>query len=268
MRRLILLTCLGLLALSACATPTPTPPPEPIALGLAAVPDLSVIAQELAHRFAQEHSYVTFNLSVMAPDAALRAVTERTVDAALIAEPLPSSRPNLKAARIGRRAVAVVVHATNPVDDLTWEQLRAIYTGEVWDWAAVAPGQPSREIVVITQNAGASSRTAFDRTVLNGGQRVTPRALVATGDRLVRDLIAEEPAAIGYRLAGWDDAPLKALTLEGVQPSPATVASEKWPITRPINLITHVDANVYVLDFVDFVAGQSGQQVIASAYGQ
>lgn len=258
MWRLVLIICLGLLATSACAHATPTPPPEPIELGLATAPDLSGLAQELAQQFTRRHPYVTFKLSVMAPDAATQAVIERTVDAALVAEPLASSRPNLEAVRIGRRAVAVVVHTTNPLEDLTWEQLRAIYTGEIWDWATLSPDQPSQEIVVITQHAGAPSRTAFDRRVLNG-QRVTPRALVATGDRLVLELIAEEPAAIGYRLAGWDTAQVKGLTVEGVEPSPATVSSEQWPISRPINLVTHVDANVYVLDFVDFARAESGQ---------
>jgi phosphate transport system substrate-binding protein len=270
MRRLALIVCVSLLATSACADASPTPSPEPIELGLAAAPELGGLAQELAQRFTQRYPYVTFQLSVMAADAAAQAVTERTADAALVAEPLASSLPNLEAVRIGRRAVAIVVHTTNPLEDLTWEQLRAIYTGEIWDWATVAPSdsrQPSQEIVVITQHAGAASRAAFDRRVLNG-QPVTPRALVATGDRLVLDLVAEEPAAIGYRIAGWGSAQVKAVAVEGIEPSPSTVSSEQWPITRPINLVTHVDANVYVLDFVDFARAESAQQLITTTYGQ
>jgi phosphate transport system substrate-binding protein len=266
MWRLILILCLSY-PLVGCAEQTPSPPPEPIELRLAAVPNLSSLAQELTQQFTQRQSYVTFELSVMAADATIQAVTERSVDAALIAQPLVDVLPNLEAVQVGRRAVAVVVHDSNPLEELTWEQVRDIYTGQVWDWAAVAPGQPSREIVVITQHAGAPSRNAFDRRVMNG-QRITPRAIVATGDSLVLDLIAEEPAAIGYRLDGWDSPAVKALKIDGTAPSAAAVTSDQWPVTRPINLVSHVDANVYVLDFVDFAHGKQGQQLIRSTYGQ
>ncbi len=245
------LLCVCLLALVGCAGPTPTPPAEPIELRLATIPHLSRLARDLAQAFSQKYPYVTFELSVMPARDAIDAVAHRQMDIALVAEPLDPGREDLESTQIGERAVVLAVHPSNPVDALTWDQVRGTFSGQVWDWAAVNAGWQPQEILVVSQHEGAVSRLAFEKQVMEG-LRVTPRAVVATGDEVAGQFIAGEPAAIGYLMAGVAGDTVKVLSIEDKTPSLSAVEAGAWPITRPINLVTHVDANVYVLDFVDF----------------
>lgn len=242
--------CLALVWIG-CAGPTPTPPAEPIRIRLATVSHLIQLAQELSGAFSGRYPYVTFELSVMPPQEAIAAVSGREIDVALVAEPLGSDHQNLEATEIGREAVVLAVHPANPVEALTWDQVRGIFSGQMWDWAAVDSRWQPQEILVVSQHAGSISRLVFERQVMDD-LKVTPRAVVATGDELAGQFIADEPAAIGYLSAGAVDDAVKVLRVEGVAPSLTGIAVSDWPITRPVNLVTHVDANVYVLDFVDF----------------
>lgn len=248
---LLCLICTYTLSLAGCVADTPTPTPEPIELRLATVPYLTQRAQDLTRDFTQDYPYVTFYLSVMPAHDAIEAVADRTTDVALIAEPIQPARNVLEATPIGDLPIVVAVHPSNPVDRLTWDQVHDIFAGQIWDWTMVNADWPAQEITVVSQHAGAASRQVFEDEVLRG-ESVTPRALVATGDEVAGQLIAEEPAAIGYLLAGIADDRVKALTVEGVTPNAESVAAGTWPLSRPINLVTHVDANIYVLDFLDF----------------
>lgn len=246
--------CICVPILVACAGPTPTPPPEPIELRLTTVPYLSQLAQNLSQAFSQAYPYVTFEVSVRSSQDAIHAVAIRDVDIALVAESLDPAQEELESTPIGRQAVILAVHPSNPVDALTWDQVRSIFSGRVWDWASVDAHWQTQEILVVSQHDGAASRQAFESQAMQG-EPVTPRARVATGDEAARQLIAEEPAAIGYLLAGAVHDNLKVLSVEGVEPDLSAILSDTWPVTRPLNLVTHIDANVYVLDFLDFSQG-------------
>lgn len=244
------LLCVYALVMAGCAGATPTPPAEPIELRLATSSHLSQLAQELSRAFSRRYTYVTFELSVMPAREAISAVASRDADVALVAEPIPPGRPDLKATQIGRRAVVLAVHPSNPVQSLTWSQVQDIFSGRVWDWASIDPQWQTQEILVVSQHEGAVSRLVFEREIMQG-THVTPRAVVATGDELAGALIADDPAAIGYLMAGVAGDEVKVLRIEGTTPTLSSVTSDAWPITRPINLVAHVDANVYVLDFID-----------------
>ena len=256
---MIRLLCVFGLLLVGCVGATPTPPAEPIQLRLATISHLSRLAQNLSQAFSQTYPYVIFELSVMSPHDAMNAVLRREIDVALVAEPVDSHPAELKSAQIGREAVVLAVHPSNPVGALTWDQVRDIFVGQVWDWATVDTRWQSQEILVVSQHEGAGSRLAFENQVMED-LSVTPRAVVATGDEIAGQLIAAEPAAIGYLSAETADDTVKVLSVGGTIPSPSTelrtghstVTPGAWPVTRPINLVTHIDANVYVLDFVDF----------------
>ncbi|MBS1251628.1 MAG: Phosphate-binding protein PstS 1 [Anaerolineales bacterium] len=246
------------LTLAGCAAPTPTPTPEPIELHLATVPHLSRLAQDLSQEFTRNYPYVAFRTRVMPARDATEAVANRDLHIALVAEPIRSSRDTLEATQIGERPLVLAVHPSNPINGLNWGQVRDIFSGNVWNWIDVDPRWEDDEIVVVSQHGGAVSRQVFEAHVM-GSEPVTPRALVAAGDEVAGQLIGEEPAAIGYLLAGIAEDRLKVLAVNGITPDEASVRSGAWPITRPVNLVTHIDANVYVLDFLDFAQARHGR---------
>lgn len=256
------------LLLAACTRSPSTVMPEPIRLRVLAPPGLTELAIDLTEAYAEKAPYVSLTVGVQPAEATRDAVATRKADVALVPGPVdvgPDSE--LQAEVIGYEAIVVAVHLSNPVQALTWDELQAIFSGQVWSWHDVDRRWEPREILVIVQHEGAVPRRVFERWVMRGA-RVTPRAVVAPGDAAARDLIAAEPTAIGYLAAGLAGDRVKVLTVGNVAPDPGSVTSQEWPLSRPIVLLRHVDASVYVLEFVEFVLSPTGQRIVGRHYGQ
>ena len=113
--------------------------------------------------------------------------------------------------------IAIIVHPSNPLTDLSVAQIKQIFTGQLTNWREL--GLPPREIDAINREEGSGTREAFEHLVM-GQTEVSPAAMVQDSNGSVREIVAGDPNAIGYISAGLVDNRVKALTIEGVAAHP------------------------------------------------
>ena len=158
---------------------------------------------------------------------------------------------------VARDVMAIVVHPTNPVSALTLEQVRAIYAGQASDWRSLRG--PDGAITVITREEGSGTRAALESMVMKG-TRIVSSALVQDSTGAVRQMVASDPRAIGYVSLGLVDATVKALRLDGVEPSEATVEAGRYPLVRPFLFVIRPDArNDAAAEFIAWITGPEGR---------
>lgn len=154
---------------------------------------------------------------------------------------------------VGLEAFVFFVNINNPVDDLTMEQIRRIYTGEYTNWSAV--GGPDRVINPVSRLSGSGSQSAMEAFM--GGQKIGPKSpLAITG------------ASIGfsfrYYLTGIvDNQEVKMLSLNGVYPSPENIRNGSYPVIARFYAIYRADndnENIPVL--IEWLLSEEGQQLI------
>jgi len=156
-------------------------------------------------------------------DAALAAASlETTVQAARAAGLSGELPPDLRLHVVTTSEIVFVVHPSNRVRALTWEQLRAIHTGEVSSWKEL--GGDDRAITVYTDAAASATRGLVKRVVM-GGQEYGAGARALEAVRLVNDAVAKDSTGIG------------ALGREHVVSS-VVVVVESLRVERPLGLIT------------------------------
>lgn len=160
--------------------------------------------------------------------------------------------------------IAVIVHPDNPAAALTLAQLREVFSGRSWDWAELGG---AGEAQVISREEGSGTRAAFEARVMEG-QPVTPTALVMPGSQAVADYVAAHPDAIGYVSMGYLSEQIKALAVEGVLPTPKTVADGAYHLTRPLFLVAPQEPDGAARSFVDFVLSAEGQRIVGQHYGR
>jgi phosphate transport system substrate-binding protein len=173
---------------------------------------------------------------------------------------------------IGYDAVAVFVNKDNPVNDLSKEQLKGIFTGKITNWKQV--GGKDAPIAVNTEIQGAKRATMemFNELVMD-------KASYAPGFKqidLPRDQIVEvarNPAGIGTPSLGLlaavsadVRAKVKAISVDGVPPSPENIQSGAYLISRPLNLATMGPPAGVVKTFVDFMLSPEGQAIVAKDF--
>ena len=132
--------------------------------------------------------------------------------------------------------IAIIVNPENPVTDLSLEQIAKIYTGEITNWKEV--GGNDAEIVLIGREAGSGTRDGFESITGTEETCKYRQELTSTGD--VITTVSQNPDAIGYAsLAALKDT-VKAVSVDGVTASEATVKDGTYKVQRPVSY-THLD---------------------------
>ena len=159
---------------------------------------------------------------------------------------------------IGLEGFVFFVNAENPVDTLTTEQIRSIYSGSIRNWSEV--GGPKRPINPVTRIAGSGSQSVMDRFM---GQLPFGK----------KDLSTLAGASIGYSVRFYfqgivDNAGVKMLKVNGVEPSVDSIRSGEYPLISEFYVAYRKnDTDPAVLSLVDWILSEDGQRLIeASGY--
>lgn len=169
-------------------------------------------------------------------------------------------------------ALVFVVNEDNPVDNLTWEQVQKIYTGEITNWKEV--GGSDLDIVPFQRNQGAGSQTMFEKLVMAGQSPMeAPEAWVPDSMQGLIDAVRQydnTPSAIGFTVYYYANdmemaQGLKVLSIDGVAPSSQTIRDGSYPFLNPyyvaIDQNTAADSPTRIL--YDWVLGPEGQKLAA-----
>lgn len=206
-----------------------------------------------------------FDIQGGGSSAGIRAVREGAAVIGMSSRDLENSeRAGLRRIEVARDAITVIVHRQNPLASMSTEQIAAVFAGHVRSWSEL--GVSGARITVITREEGSGTRSAFESLAMRG-LSITPRALVQDAAGAIRELVATDPAAIGYISLGLLDDRVRAVPLSGVAPSEAAVRSGRYPLVRPFLLLMRdpaADVPIGAKQFLEFVLSANGQAIARS----
>jgi phosphate transport system substrate-binding protein len=159
-------------------------------------------------------------------------------------------------------ALHPVVHPTNPIGDLSIEQLRDIYIGRIENWKEL--GGPNKAIAVISRDTSSGTFGTWKDIVMQG-KRVFPGALLQASNGAIATEVANNQYAIGYIGHGYLNDNVKALSVAGVEGTPQTTRSGEYPISRELYLYTNGEPDRAVKSLVDFILSEQGQKLVEQA---
>lgn len=259
MRRITLLL-LGLL-LTGCASGAARTP-APASLRITGSTSLQPVLEDLAAAYQDAAPNVL--IDIRGGGTAIGAQQLRTGQTDLAAvswqtegEELPD---NLRAIPIARDGIAIIVHPSNRLTDLTALQLRALYRGEILDWDAVGGSNGVPEVV--SREEGSGTRAGFEALAM-GGERVTLNALVMPTSQAVVDYVASHSNAIGYVSSGALTDQVSAAPIEQVAPTETMVRAGAYRLSRTLYLYAPVPTSATAQAFLDFVLSPAGQTIVA-----
>jgi len=160
---------------------------------------------------------------------------------------------------IAMDGIAVIVHPSNPVQGLSTEQIKDIYTGKITNWKDL--GGKDQKIVVVSRDSSSGTFETFEKIVLKG-KKVIPEALAQASNKTVATIVATTKGAIGYVGLGYLSGTIKALEVNGVIPERETVVSGKYPISRPLYMYTNGVPQGIAKDFIEFIWSEEGQKIV------
>ena len=219
----------------------------------------------LSESFMAANGGVTVNYNPTGSGSGITAVQEGTCDIGLSSRALKDEEKaaGLKETVLAYDGIAIIVHPDNPVSDLTLEQIAKLYTGEITNWKDV--GGKDAEVVLIGREAASGTRDGFESITGTKDKCQYRQELTSTGD--VITAVSQNPDAIGYAsLASIKDS-VKALNVDGVTPSEATVKDGSYKVQRPFVLVTMEgkELSPAAQAFFDYAISSDAASIIAKA---
>lgn len=216
-------------------------------------------AERLVEVYNQKHKAIKFNVQGGGSSAGIKTVQNGVCNIGMSSRELRPEEKELYEIIIAYDGIVIIVNRTNPIDNLSLKNIADIFSGEIKFWQEV--GGKRHRINVITREEGSGTRQSFEEIVMRD-KTITIDALVQDSNGAVREIVANDPNAIGYISYGLVDERVKALALDFVIPSIQTIKQRSYPIVRPFLFLTNCLPEGMVKNFIDFVLSNEGQKVL------
>ncbi len=223
------------------------------------------LSEELAAAFMEKHPGVNVNVAGGGSGTGIKAAQEGTAEIGASSRELKDEEAgSLNKTLIARDGIAIVVHKQNSVNDLNVEQARKIFAGEITNWKDV--GGKDVEINLFTREEGSGTRDAFEEMVIGEDKRISGKASVLNATGAVRTAVAGDINGIGYISLGSLDESVKALKINGIEPTMENVINGSYRIARPFLYLTKGEPEGIVRAYIDFVLSPEGQKIVADKF--
>ena len=235
------------------------------AISMVGSTSMEKFANALSESFMEKYPNVTVTAEFVGSGAGIEAVSNGTAD-------IGNSSRNLKDEEkadgvaeniVAIDGIAVVVDGANTVEDLTKQQLSDIYEGKITNWKDA--GGNDAPIVVIGRESGSGTRSAFEELLKLEDMCKYSNELDSTGAVMAK--VASTPGAIGYVSLDVLDDTVKAVKLEGAEPTEENIKAGSYFLSRPFVMATKGDIseqNELVKALFDYIYSDEGAEIVKS----
>ena len=218
----------------------------------------------LTEGFAEVEPGVTVSYDPTGSGAGITGATDKTLDIGLSSRALKGDEKNdVDGTTVALDGIAIVVNKASKVADLTVDQLKQMFTGEITNWKDV--GGDDGEIVLVGREAGSGTRDGFESIVDVKDSCKYAQELTATG--AVISAVEANPLAIGYASLSAVGDTVKMVTVGGVECSEDTVKDGSYEVQRPFVFVTNksVTLSEQAQAFFDFAVSADAADLIRTA---
>ncbi|MEQ3052003.1 PstS family phosphate ABC transporter substrate-binding protein [Bacteroides finegoldii] len=230
------------------------------------------VAQQTAERFMNQHPDTRVTVTGGGTGVGISALLDNTTDIAMASRPIKfSEKMKIKSAGedvaeivVAYDALAVVAHPSNPVKQLTRQQLEDIFRGKITNWKQV--GGDDRKIVVYSRETSSGTYEFFKESVLkNKNYMASSLSIPATG--AIIQSVSQTKGAIGYVGLAYVSPRVKTLSVsyDGkhyAAPTVENATNKTYPIVRPLYYYYNVKKKAEIDPLIQYILSPDGQDII------
>jgi len=227
-------------------------------------------AQVLSEKYMEKHDAI-ISVKGGGSGTGIAELIDSTNDIAMSSRKIKDSEiANAKAKgiesveyEIAKDGISIVVNPSNPVNNLTLEQLQKIYSGEIKNWNEV--GGEDSEIAVIARDSSSGTQEFFKEAVM-GNVEFRSDLITQSATGAVTQEVALNKKAIGFIGAAYQNNDIKTLGINTgsavIMPTEENILSETYPLSRALYLYTSQNPKPAATEFITYVLSTEGQRII------
>lgn len=218
------------------------------------------IAQAAADRLMKSNPYVNITVAGGGSGAGVKDTIAGTNNIGMSSRDLTDAElQKINAVPIADDGIAIIVNPANPVKNLTKEQVKKIFLGEIKNWSEV--GGNNAPILVQTRETGSGTRASFEEMALEK-KSVVGTATPAPSSALILQAVAKSPNAIGYDSVGFVDKTVHIVSIDGVTPTAQTVNKKQYLLGRSLYMLYNGKPKGPTAVFIDYIRTMEVQREI------
>jgi len=231
------------------------------------------LSQAVAEEFMKTNKNAKISVTGGGSGTGIAAKLNKTIDIAMASREMKESEwkkakdggLNLQEITIAYDGITIIVNKSNPIKNLTTEQLRGIFMGEIKNWSEL--GGPDEKIVVLSRDSSSGTHVFFKEHVLRKGNEKGPEeysksALFLPSNEALKQEIESSKGAIAYIGMGYMDNSVKDVTVNGVEANLGNVKFKKYPIARGVYWYTDKKLDGVAKDLVSYMMSAKGQALV------
>jgi phosphate transport system substrate-binding protein len=231
------------------------------------------LVPQLKEQFRVAHPDVNFEIAAEGSSTGISAIISSTADIGMSSRPVSSQElaqakangVDMKSIVVAFDGIAVIVNKANPIDELSLDQVRQIFTGQVEDWTAVG-GMPGA-ISVYTRNTASGTYKDFQKMAMHSEDYATSSQKMAGNEQIASE-VSKNPNGIGYVGLAYVDMPgVKVIRVNGSLPSKKSIREGKYPYARETYYLINANKpNPLAQKFIDFTLSDEGQKIVDAVH--
>jgi phosphate transport system substrate-binding protein len=237
------------------------------------------LGQAWAEAFSRLHPEVSISVTGGGSGTGIAALINKTCDIAETSRAMEGKEIKQAEAKgvkphqetVALDGIAVVVHPKNPVKNLTLDQLREIFMGNITNWKQV--GGVKKVIVILSREVNSGTHLFFKEHVLRRGnpkgpEEFSPAALLMPSSQAIAEEVSNNENAVGYYGMGYINPKQKVIAVAKdakspfLEPTLENVLSGAYPTSRPLLMYTNGAPQGLLKEFFDFVFSKEGQEIV------
>lgn len=218
-------------------------------------PFAELLAEEYMSRYPKSHIYVQGGGST----AGIEAVMSRAANIGMSSRNLIGEEKKLYAVTIAKDAIAIIVHPTNPIENLSLDQIGKVFSAKITNWKEL--GGSFHPIDIVTREEGSGTRESFQKFVM-GKEDISLGALVQDSNGAVRQVVASNHNTIGYISLGLVNDQVKPLKISGVKPNMTNIDNGRYTLVRPFLFVFNEEPVGEAKSFLEFVLSPLTQKLL------
>ncbi len=221
---------------------------------------VGAVAEPLAQAFEAKYSNASVEVQGGGSTTGVTQAINYATDIGMASRNLKDSEQGqgLIIHNIAVDGIAIITHPSNTVTNLTTDQIKGLFSGDIKNWNEV--GGKDQPVVVVSREPGSGTRGAFEK-ILDIEDMVL-ETIVSDSTGGARTTVSSNENAIAYISAGSLEDSVKAVVVDSVECTTQTISAGTYTISRPLLMLTNGTPNDNAQKFLDYVLSSEGQAIV------
>ena len=214
------------------------------------------VCEELVEEYKKTHVDVDINIQGGGSGLGIKCSENCLADIGMSSKEVDNDKLNVY--NVGTEGIVIVVNPNNPINDLSTNQIRDIFSGKITDWSEIS--NESGKINVISREEGSGTLDSFKNIIMKNSQ-IKKEAIILNSPGAIKQSVIQDENAIGFVSLVHADENLKMLSIDGVEISEKSICDGSYKLQRPFLFTTSKTPNNETLKFINWVLSDESQKI-------